>query len=522
MTNPFLQVDLEWCLAELESHSFLWQLSNRLFKVGDHWQEGFAWAGPRPPKGEAMYDDIMAEIERSQITQNVLKEGGTRHSDGVVGNEPSWNYTVTRPIEDDTALTADESATIAEAEAALTTWWDQRGIHELLQTLLLTACFEGRAPIRLLIPPGLLTEDHKLPKVSTLAQALDLIYIELPNTDDMTVVTDLPTRQQAGIFQYTGTNEVTKEDEARVELACIDGEDTLIRVLRPRRPEDPENSVPVEEELRLRLGKRPLHNELVVPLLVTAQAVSLQKLLNMALTMLGRNVVQGGFLEKIITNAQVPGEYVPDATAPTGQRFVPASLKTGTGATQFLSGYPIKSPEGLIINRTTPGVIYKDPVQVTTFVGTKAEAYLSLMEEMHQSHVVINSDATASGKSRREARREFIEDLKKSKAAVDRLGRWMIETAIALASLILLEPKKYQPYRAIFDCHLAEGPISPEDETAIISVYEAGLRSQYNSMVMLGTDDVDAELLLIQEEREQAVAIPGFPIVESGTGEEDA
>jgi hypothetical protein len=521
MPSPFSTKDFQWAITQLEDQIEEWQTINALFITGDHWQDGDAWAGPRPPRGEEKYNEIMLEIERSFVSKNAIGEVVSRHVDGVLGNEPSWRLTVVRPLQEDETPTSAEQALIDEAEAALTNWWDKRGLHQVYRKALAIALGAGRGPLRFLIPSGRLV-NNLLPKVGTLDEALDYLYLDPEPVDSMVLVKDPSTRSEAGIYRYS----IDSEDglpQVEIELVYIDGADTILVTLR-----DSEGTSEISQGLRLNLGGRLTQGQVQRNSLITPQIVQQQKLLNVALTMLGRNVVQGGFLERIITNAQIPGEFIPDPTAPTGQRFVPASLKQGAGTTQYLTGQPIKNDAGQITGRASVGVIYKDPVDVTTFVKTKNESYLGILEEAHQSHVAMNDDATASGKSRREARHEFINDLKRSKASVDITGRWIVETALTIAAVIVGNPTKYSGLRAVFDALVDTGPIDDADEASIINVYGAGLRSRQTSMVMLGTDDPDAEIELINSEHEQALGgpltLPSAPATgdgETGTGEDN-
>jgi hypothetical protein len=180
-------------------------------------------------------------------------------------------------------------------------------------------------------------------------------------------------------------------------------------------------------------------------------------LLNLAKTMLARNVVLGGFLERIILNAQLPGEYVEDATTKK-KTFVPSPLKTGAGTTNVLAGLPVSDATGRVTGYATPTIIYRDPVPVTTFNDTALAAYRGMLEEVHQLHAAIAGDATASGESRRQARADFEASLGATIAEVEAAGRWLLETALALAAAFSNQAGRFDALRATFTCRVDSGP----------------------------------------------------------------
>jgi len=237
---------------------------------------------------------------------------------------------------------------------------------------------------------------------------------------------------------------------------------------------------------------------------ITPQVRQQQMLLNLALTMLGRNVVLGGFLERILLNAQLPGTMQQQGDGST--RFIPDPLQVGAGTTNVLTGLPITDANGEVTSYATPSVVYRDPVKIETFVETKADAYRGILEEVQQLHALISGDATASGESRKQARSDFVSSLADTTTQVERGGRWLLETLLAMAAAFSGQSGRYQELRAVFSCHIDTGPISGDDMDATRANVQAGLLSEESGMAQIGVEDVDVEQARIASERDARAA----------------
>jgi hypothetical protein len=508
---------------------------NRRLYDGDHWLDGVdgstdgaGWIGPRPSATETDYQSVLTEIRRAFISKNAVREVVERHIGGVVGQEPSWKLTPRRalgkvpkkrdippaaptPAEgddpdveelpDDAVQMVDEEpnpaeqALIDEAETALTEWWDVRGAHGIIQDVIGTLLLARRGILRLFVPPGL-TETNKqtggleIPK-NDLAQSLARIYIEGPDPTQATVVTDKPTQRQAGIHIYR--DEESKVDKAELVYLNDQGQ-TIIRIL--------DNTDAGAATAPLDLGGRLTIYEMKRAALVTPQVRQQQYLLNMACTMMGRNVVLAGFLERILLNVQLPGVYEGEGV---DRRFVPDTFRVGAGTTNALMGATYVDEMG-ITRMATPSVVYRDPVPVDTFVATKADAYTSILEETDQLHAQISGDATASGESRKQARADFEMSLLDTQEQVNRAGRWLLETLLAMAAAFSGQPGKFAELRAVFECRIDTGPMGADDQSQVRENVKAGLMSEETGMARIGIDDVDAELERIAAERDTRMA----------------
>lgn len=460
------------------------------FYEGDHWQGGDAWIGPRPAIGENGGAAVMIEIERALVSKNVVREVITRHLGAVLGHEPDWGLTPARGMADGEQPTPEEQALIDEAEAALTSWWDARGIQTSLRTATARALWAGRGSLRLYVPSGLLDEQGRVP-TGNLLESLDRLFLDTPLPEQADVVRDSATHREAGIYVY-------RDDSVDyVEIVSVDvtSDQTLIRIAA--------GTAESEQRAPLAIGGRLTIFALRRDPIITPQVRQQQKLLNLAKTMLGRNVVLGGFLERIILNAQLPGKIAEDPTTKK-KTFTPDPLKLGAGTTNVLAGLPITDEAGRVTGYATPSVIYREPVAVTTFEDTARSAYLGILEETQQLYAAIAGDATASGESRAQARADFTLSLGDTLAQVEQAGRWLIETVLAMAAAFSGQAGRYDILRATFACRVDTGPITADEQDQVRQNVEAGLLSEETGMARVGVQDIDAEKTKIAAQRETA------------------
>jgi hypothetical protein len=458
-----------------------WVAVNQRFRNGDHWQSGNGWIGPMLAIGDPNWLSMLNEIQRAFVSKNAIAEGAVRHVAGVAGREMEWGLTVRRPLKEGKKPTRAEQALIDEAEALLTEWWDERGAHSLIQQAADMMACTGRSCIRLFVPDGE-REDGDVPQAD-LKTSLFRIYAQVLEPHQATVATDSTTMRPYGLYLYT------EDQQTFAEVVYRDGTSTVIRVTGSDTAADDGAVLDLDGHLTVHELKR-------APL-VTEQVRQNQKLLNLAKTMLGRNVVQGGFLERFILNGERPGKWVDDPSQPDGKRFVPSPMRLGAGTTNWINGIVTEDKEG---NEeiTSPSVVFRDPVKIDTFEGTERNAYRSILEEMHQLHALISGDATPSGEARRQAMADFIADLFITKAVLDRAGRWLLETLLELAAIFAGQPGRYRSLRATFKCRLNPGPISPDEIRLVIELVRARLMSRETAMSRADIEDVDEELAKIE------------------------
>lgn len=493
MATPFDTLTVAAAQQALQSHAPTGGQAQR-YAQGDHWQQGDGWIGPRPNATDAGVAEVLREIERAFISKNVIGEVLNRHCAGVVGQPIAWRVTLVRSLAEGETPTIDEQTRIDEAEAALTAWWDSAALAQIMPSALVLALCGGRAPLRLFVPPGLLLDTETGPRLppGDVATQLQRIAIDVLDPATACVITDPATRARAGVFCYED------QRQSYAEVSVVDGAATVLRIL---------NADGVVSEVRVPLDGRLLLHDLTRPPLITAQVMALQRLLNLALTMLGRNVVMGGFLERVLLNAQLPGEYCTDPR--TGARvFVPQPLRFGAGSVNALMGAEIRDEAtGQLTGYANPSVIYRDPVPVDTFAATRDIAYRAILEECQQAHALLSGEAAPSGESRRLALTDFVSSLRLSVPAIERATRWLLETALSLAAHFAGQSGRFTGLRAVVTCQLDAGPLHADDVRQAIDLVDARLLSRESAMVRIGIDDTDAETQRIQAEADATATI---------------
>lgn len=499
MASPFDNFTLEDARAVVSEKQPKDAETNKSLFDGDHWLKSDGWIGPKPAANDENEEVVWAEIESGFVSKNAIAEVIDRHANAVIGTEPQWSFTPRRALKDDEQPSAEDQAFIDEAEAALTEWWDsKKQILLELQTALRAALWGERVCLRLYVPRGLVTSEdgNVLVPRGDLAQSLERIFIEVVEFDRGAIERDPDTQEELGVYLFADKDNLGLQPDEIQDFAELHYLDDLKRaVIR---------IVGMVEEAQTSLdlnGQIAFHQIRLTPF-VTESIRSQNKLLNMACTMMARNVVLGGFLERVILNAQAPGRWVEDPSKAGGKVFEPAEFKVGAGSTNLLMGAPIYDPArpGFITGYTNPSVVYRDPVDPKSFITTKAEAYADILDETRQRHVLIAKDATASGESRRQAMADFETSLNASITTINQAGRWLIETALAMAANFSGQPERFKQLRGVFECKINVGPIPAEENQQVINLRSAGLLSRETAMVRIGVDDPASEAEKVVQE----------------------
>jgi hypothetical protein len=233
--------------------------------------------------------------------------------------------------------------------------------------------------------------------------------------------------------------------------------------------------------------------------LITEDVMSAQNAINLARTMEARSLIQNGFVERVLLNAQLPGRWVDDPASPNGQRFEPDpnGLRTGAGMTSFVQGNPLYNDMGQVSGYTNPSVSYNSPAALDSYALSVAGSTEIIYHAMGQGHLLA-SDSQMSGVARQVLRQD----------AVLKIAQYERTIVSALESMLttLLKYLGNDGVRVSVQLRKAINFVSPEEKAAIMAEYNSGLLSKATTIAMLGTvDDVDSELALLQEESAAAV-----------------
>jgi hypothetical protein len=496
---------------------------NTNYYLGDHLQEGsdfLGYIGERPPAGEN-YGEFMNRVKAAFVSRNCVKEFCDRHTNGVLGREPLWRFAVKNVSKDKT--TKEQKNTIAAAEDALTEIWNDKEFLLMLQKTVTTALLEEKCVVRPFILPKSLTERGELIKTKTISGALKMIRFEVVTSDKAGVFEDEETFEDIGIYKF----EDEKTKQKRAEITYLKDGITYLRTVESRDLTGIKNDLPTlrnyisgAETFGAKtyslgdLGGRLFLYEFKREPLISEQVRSLQKCLNLDLTMMMRNINLAGFRQKTITNAQKPLATVvtvdENGNPVIEKREVP--MRSGLLSTPFLNGLPIKQRDAqgneYITGYTNPNINIADPVAVDTFVESLAVFYEAMLSEVYQLHVAIAGDAMASGKSRIEARAEFEKSLQKTKTALDALGRWLLEVSLRFAAN-LCGQNEFLDLRCDFNSIVDAGTPDAAERDQNIKEWQAGGISTETMMSRNGIEDTDVETAKIQADAGYKITMLG-------------
>lgn len=475
----------------------------RKFAAGDHFQGWEGWIGPQPLSTDTDAAGVRDEIERGFISRNAIGECVGRAVNGVLGRDVKYSVVTRRKLAKDQTPTPDEQTRIDEATDLLATWVDDRKLNQEYDKLGENLLIAGVAYQRPFVAPGEVDATGIVPEAD-LATSLNRVYFNFPLPGEAVVWTDPRTQAKCSIYLYrevvsSRPSEIQgKQGDERAELTYLDGDQTIIRIVGADGTTIPEGQV----DFTYPLGKRILMSDMHRRPLLNPQVVSQQKLLNLALTMKERNVIMGGFLERVATNAQMNGQYetLPDGT----RRFVADMLPVGAGAMTTLTGYILRDAMG---NESiaSPNMLWRDPVDVKTFLDTEQSAYQAILAECNQLHYSMSGDAAASGESRMVAMAAYLIDLLQTKQQIDAGWSWLLETALALAAILAGQAGRFDDLRVAAECSVDPGPISADEKRVAMEL--AGgkpLLSVSTAQARIGVEDVSGEQAQMDEESAKA------------------
>jgi hypothetical protein len=528
------ELTVDWIATRLRQMTAPDYHVNRLFFEGDHWQDAAQWSGPAPNPSERDAGLALAAIRRSFVSRNCIRETTTREANGVLSREPSWYLTNKAPRGSDEPLTAEEEVLRQQGEALLTDWWDRTNAGEIMSNAAVMALLGKRAALRLYVPPGLLTEDGRLPIArGDFESALNSIELEAVAPDEGGVIIDRASKREYGAFLFKTVEGIQHAEvvftERQPQLSTDKPPETIIRIIEGQgntatassyRSSGENTTVLMAtdgtallvdtkfREARMQIGGRLTVFDLCTEQLITEQVRELQRAINKALTMGDHNIEVAGFVERTIFNGQMPGHYEPDPNRSGRQRFVRDDYTTGGGAINFINGIPVYDENGQVKGVANPTMHVRQPTLPDAFEKTERWYYAALLDECHQAHYLLAGSEYVSGESRIQSRAEYVEALRKLKKIVDASGRWLLETLLALGGWLAQQPLYFEPMRATFACRLVPGPATAEGTRSAIELRAAGGLSREGMMERTDIEDIDAEIRRINNEEEAGVVTP--------------
>lgn len=500
-------------IGEMQNETYQ---DSQLFYDGDHWNGGKFWVGPTPSADDPIYKEVMDLVARNFICRNIIKEVVDRHIANVLAAEPYWKFTPKRDLGFGESPSGDEEKRMVEAEALLQGWIDKRIVpHEnddesdLFRQAMITLLLGSRSVFRLFVPPDELV-NGQVPK-GTMEESLDRIFVHHLPCVDAGLYLDPSSQRKIGMWRYD-YRDIMLQYHRGIELTYLDRDKkTVIRTVgvAGATPDSNGNPWDAREGLMdgnarqaIDLGGRLTMYEMRRPAMIGKEIHSLQKMHNMNWTMWGRNVVLAGFLERVVLNAHLP-----------------KGLKVGAGSTYSLIGKEIVDQDG---RRTiaTPNVLWRDPVDVTSFKTSREASYHAILEQVNMAHYTLTGDSRLSAESRRQSLSDYAKDLRITAAAGELAFRWMLETVLKMAAVFSGEPNRYDDLRAEVTISANPSIVDPEVWLAVDQLVQSRMMSREKGMAEIGTVDIDSELnrMALEHSTKLAESLGVVPEVPAGAG----
>ncbi len=422
------------------------------------------WNGAKPAANDPNYHKVMLELEKIYHSYNIVAETTTHYVNSLSGKPFTWD------IKDNQA-----------AKQLINDWWKWQKRAAINQSL-----SQGK-PIAESIAQMLIRDDGSgsgtgylrlySPQRYRNLEPYKRIVLHCPTPGTIEVEKDLDGILYKAQYNYGEGREIyTLLDDGR----CLIESDK-------------------ESDRILDLGGRLPIFEVKARVILGNDGKEIQNSINHALTLKDVNLKYAGFLERVVTNAQMPGNYIDDPNKPGTKIFVSQPMQWQFGANQIvnLQGMPIgdkKAPTGY----TNPDIQYREPVDVTNFGQSVSIDIRNFYMSVGLGHLLSVGDGSISGVSRLTIQKDYATRLEGYSE--------IIENAIAdifstVAILLLDEPAEIDPEVTLNLSY----DLLPENIDVIGGMFDRGLISKRSAMSRLGIPDPESEIELILEERQQEI-----------------
>lgn len=449
---------------------------SELYYRGDTWR---FWIGPLPSIKESSCTTVVTELRKVFQRSNKIRECIERHVSSLVGDPFHWYLLDAQQERAEVPDTEKQLQAWLEwvAESAIASkdstdpWW--KCVRDM--------CVGGRGYLRLWMPKKFASNPNPIRRV----------HLHSPDPKSVEVDRDEEGFVKSISYRY-GENckEVqTMDDRGILTIATFKNEIEI-------------------ESYTLDLGGRWTIYELTAESMISGDVKDAQNNINLAKTMQSRTLIQNGFVERVLMNAQLPGQWVDDDAEPTGQRFVPAAevLEVGPGRTAFIQGAPVYDELGRVSGYANPSINYKDPAPVESFQTSIAGDIEQIYHSMGQGHL-LQGDAQLSGVSRVQMRQDAEVKSQRHEKTIKAAFSGIISAFLATINA--------RNFTAIVELRKSTHWLAPEEQAQIVAAYNNGLLSKATAIARLGmVDDPDAEIALIEDETKAAMEMMPQPKID--------
>lgn len=413
------------------------------------------WIGPRPNLDQPN-KEIWNSIERVFTSANLIKQCVDRHASALVSKQPQHHLV-------DADGQAIDNAQAEDLTALLQRWLETSNAMPAIMQAVIDALVQEVGYLRIYEPKF----------IRGLPNPTKRIKVERIDPDAVTVEREghLVTKL---VYRYTA-KDADQKDQTWTETQTLDQDTGRVTILIENK--EGEEGEPFEVDY---FGRMTIQ-EIKLDTIVTETARSNQRAIFLYLTMMVENTITAGWLERIVTNANIKD-----------------SVDLGAGQMMNLVG--LQDADG---KRATPSVIFREPATPDVFEKAYNLARLIMYEDFNQAHLLTISDGAISGRSRITVKQDFAASLAKQAPSIQQ----PLEDLLAVVMLRLgeLTGRNYTMWEPVVKLMPNLGEPLPEEQDAAIATYNANLQSQGRAMRQIGVEDPEAEKEAIAAEREEAM-----------------
>lgn len=492
----------------------------RELDAGNHWRGGKGYIG-QMPTGEYAGERTRM-LQKAFSPEDVIPEVLDTHIQNVLGED------VVIELESD--LPETEIATTLEI---VKDWYDKRKLTDVFADGLRGGRREKSRLLRVFIPSGMIDGDGGI-EARDLEEALSKIWIRSEPIESGGVLVDEETAAEIGLFLYR--MKVDKQDVSLCEKSYLQEIDDSLITANNRLAEfrgqmatmwgtvsaHNQNAGAEEAEPFLLNGLLPIYQLNIEPFISPAVCAA-QRAINLAGTMFTKNVNYAGELERYALNVQPPGKYVDTGeTNEQGepiQEFEPTEIKTGAGMMHFFRGADFFDPLTKSITPAgNPNLVFREPVEIDTFVGTLEYWRQVIYAKAKQLHILAANDGRLNGISRIQMRKEFEASLQESASVINPAAEWAIMTALHIAAHFIKQKGKFLNTKVVCKAQVATVELTAEERTQIVAEYKANLIDLRTALEQLQYKNVD-EIIERLEGKAEGGQVPNADVPANGDAE---
>jgi len=487
MARPELEVE------DLEEKIPLINESNRLYSIGDHWQAGAGYTGPRLPSDHPQYSQWIAEMERIFVSEDVLNEIRKRERWALTGKAWTWELhdAENKPLPETEAL---------ELKQIVEHWMEEKQVVSTVADAIEASGWagdegqDGRGVLRFYIPEQRLETGGTI-EAEDLGAAMSLIELESPDSGTAVVFEDADSAyEKTGFISWT--EELAGDEFDRAELVYIDEQgNTVLESLI-----DSENVSKGVVEIPL-LGRLTMY-QLERPLLMTNSQRSQQRFLNHVYTAFQAAIMGAAWPEDFFFGLLPPGHW---EEAENGKEtFVPDPMIRGAGRSHFLQPSMVIDDNDVEKAAMSGGFTRTQPVSPNLFTEARKELRNSMIASAFQEYTLLTGLAQASGEKLQLAKGDFEASATDMANETRLMVRWVIETVLLMGQFILSNSAEPTPYRALVEVRIDTGVVTTEQKLLLSQLRTDRFISHETALAEAGYSQPTAEILKIIQAMENA------------------